>query len=922
MYSRAKCVPYLPPNMTLTIDDLWNAFRPQERLDGCIAFLREAKPAKRELIAKILARELRFRDKTVMAFKPEDLGRHMAARMRLSALADYRAAVLRAWIIAHNRPLLEKFVGRLGVPHNEGMIDGEVDPPTVQHFQAAIAAVASEPQRIVALYLGYLIAFGDETWKNIPAALEAEQKDISAMLQSDDSFIALTADATEAETTKSPEDNESFTTLDNLLIVTVVASAVRQEGALTQDQTLDMVEEFVDLNSTRHRSLFHRGFAHSLLGKDYSFHFPGENVERRLWYVCGVFFGLLRLNKPEQCIELLDENTDLAEELASSTKVPCGSMLLRHLFFPLLKSSKMQLVVKWMDRQIPRLEPEAAMSLLANAHYEGARLLRRGNAAEADMLFELVEELLPDPANEPPSDGKEERENFAANLLVDNGRKRAQVLQLQGDFDAALLRLGGLRQVPEPAARSGAGILADVGLIKGGFRSIANVLPKAAEEHRQALVDALAKGASEFSEAVSQYGRKATNAHFCLGMLALLQGEASGPVQAADHFSQALSGMLKRQQAYEPSGMIDWTRFAHGIALLESLETANFHHASDNLDQALQSRVVFPLWLWQRAMLAASMFGDKSLAERIAERLLENRGEEVLGAILESSAADGHPELRESVLKMLNSQVFPVRDHWRHLVRLLPGALRDDSQQAERILDSLERLAVDNGEFRDQWAHLLSESSNYSPAWASEDAERSMIRIHELSGAFDQARHFLRQAYYRLREDGGEYALQEAERSLDDLKNLPNPCNDLQSLRESLDQVRDDKSSVDSALRALETGHVVKVLYVGGNETQAQYVDQIRTEIKDEFPGVVIDFDLPGWSSSWSDDLTRVVGKLKHADVVVLNSLVRTQFGRGLRKACGSQSPWIACTGRGKQSLANSIRKASIFAAKRTELQR
>ena len=909
--------------MTPTIDDLWSALRPQERLDGCIAFLNTAKAGKRELIAKVLARELRFRDKTVMAFKAEDLGRHMAARMRNSTLANHRKDALRSWLIEHQRPLLAKFVSQLGIPHNDGLIEvDEVTPPSLESFRAAIKAVSSEPQRLVALYLGYLIAFGDETWENIYEAVQTEGRDLTAMLGSDDAGISTAVDVVEAEATKTPEDNESFTTMDNLLIVTAVASAVRQEGALTPDQTLDMVEEFVDLNSTRHRSLFHRGFAHSLLGKEYSFRFPGENIERRLWYVCGVFFGLLRLNQAEQCVTILDENPELASELATSTKVPCGSMLLKHLFFPLLKAGKMQLVVKWMDQQLPRLPSGDAMGLLANAHYEGARLLRRGNAAEADMLFELVEELLPDPTNGPLADDTEEKETLAANLLVDNGRKRAQVLQLQGDFDEALQRLNALLKVPALVERSGAGILADVGLIKGGFRSIANVLPKAAEEHKQALVDALAKGEPEFSDAVSKYGRKATNAHFCLGMLTLLRGDASGTSLPADHFSQALSGMLRRQQAYEPSGMIDWTRFAHGIALLESLDTAHFLHASDSLEQALQSSVVFPLWLWQRVLVAASMFGDKSLAERMAERLLENRGEDVLGAILESSAADGHSELRESAIKMLDSHTIPVRDHWRHLVRLLPGALRDDSQQAERILDSMERLAVENAEFRGQWAKLLSDSANYSPAWVSEDAERSTVRIHELVGAFDDARHLLRQSFYRLREDGGEYALQEAERVLDDLQNLPCPCSDLGSLRESLDQLRDNTSSVDSATRALEKGHVVKVLYVGGNETQAKYVDQIKAEIGSEFPGVVIDFVLPGWSSNWSDDLARVVSQLKHSDVVVLNSMVRTQFGRGLRKACGSQSPWIACTGRGKQSLANSIRKASIFAAKRTELQR
>lgn len=906
--------------MTPTIDDLWNALQPHEKVDSCIAFIRKAERTTRDMIVKVVARELRFREKTVMAFRTEDLAKQMAARIHARLLAEHRDDAIRAWIVEYHRPLLVKFVGSLGVPHKEGMIEGEISSLSILDFQTAIQAVGGECLRVVGIYLGYLLTLDDATWENLAPALEAEGQDIAAMLCSNEVSVASVRDVVCVQEATPQEDNESFTTLDNFLILSVVASAVRQEGALAPDQALDMVEELVDLNSTRHRSLFHRGFAHSLLGTDYSFHFPGENVERRLWYVCGVFFGLLRLNQSERCVKILDENLGLAEELASSTKVPCGSMLLRHLFVPLLKAGRMQLVVKWMGQQTSRLQPEDAMSLIANAHYEGARLLRRGNAAEADLLFEVVEDLISDVANALP-DNEEEGQCFAADLMVENGRKRAQVLQLYGDFDEALRRLESLQKVPGLTDRSGASILADIGLIKGGFRSIASVVPQAAEEHRQALVTALAKGAAEFELSVTHYGRKATNAHYCLGMLALLQGHANGPVLAADHFSCALSGMLKRQQAYEPSGMIDWTRFAHGVSLLESLDPATFLHASDCLQQALQSTVVFPLWIWQRTMVAASMFEDKSLAERIAESLLENRGEMVLEAILESNAADGHPGLRQAVLRILDSRSISVRDHWRHLNRLLAGALRDDCVQAEQILDSLERLAVDNAEFRNQWGVLLSDSTRYSPAWGSDDAERSMIRIHELSGEFDQACHLLRQSYYRLREDGSDYSLQEAERVLDDLENLPNACGDVRILREALERTRNDTSCADTALRSLQNGHVINVLYVGGNETQAQYVDQIKAEIGSEFSGVSIDFELPGWSSSWNDDLSRVINKLGRFDVVVLNSMVRTQFGRGLRRACGSHSPWVACTGRGKQSLAHSIRKAAIFAAKRIGTQ-
>lgn len=908
--------------MKPSIDQLWNALRPNEREQACQAFAKNLDDELKARICRTLAVALRFREKTLQTMSPERLGTQIAIRIKQPFLSAYRDDAIKAWLIAHHRPLLERFVSALGVEHDHGLITTDVPPPSVESFQTALCSMPGDSKRVVALYLGYLLAFGDGLWANLAPAMEAEGRDLTEMLVSDDPMQALgepqASPLPQDEAAAQAEDNQAFTTLDNLLIVTAVASAFGQLGALSADQTTDLIEEVVELNSGRPRSLFHRGFMHALFDRDFNFHFPGENAERRLWYACGVMFGLLRRHDSDRCIKILDDNPDLAEGLAMTTAVPCGSMLLKHLFSPLLNAGKVTLLTRWMKKQIPRVAPEDALELLANAHYRGASMFRRGNVAEADLLFEIVEQYLP----EVPIEVDEEEESPVLSIMADNSRKRAQVLQLQGDFQRAAQRLDELLKIDTLNAHSVPAMLCDLGLIEGGFRSIASVLPGPDEGHVEALVEALGKGRDRFAAAIEKHGRDATNAHFCLGILSLLQGGLDGASTAGNHFSTALSGMLRREKAYESSGMIDWTRFALGVALLESLEPANFPQASDSIDHALKSPMIFPLWLWRRALVSAGMFADKSLVESIAARLLATRGDATLESLLASNASDASPELRESILQMLEQSSMPVRDQWNHLKAMLPGALKDDNQQAERILDSLERLAVDNREFSSSWCALMANSQHYSPAWRSEDAERSLLRMHELIGDFECARQLLRQLFYRLRESAEDHHLLEAEIVLDDLKNLPNPCEDLDCLRQSLDQLKDDHAQGEAAHEALLNGCVVRVLYVGGNETQAQYVDAILREVCEEYPGVTIEFDFPGWSSTWNRDLARVKGKLPQNDVVVINTLVRTQFGRGLRAACGSSSPWLPCTGRGCAALTNSIKKAALFAAKRAAISR
>ena len=86
-----------------------------------------------------------------------------------------------------------------------------------------------------------------------------------------------------------PQDDTppTFTTLDQVLIRSVIASVAEVHGALTPDKVEDLVEEVVQLNLERHQSYFHRGFLAVLLGRPLELDFPEASDVRR-----GIMMGI------------------------------------------------------------------------------------------------------------------------------------------------------------------------------------------------------------------------------------------------------------------------------------------------------------------------------------------------------------------------------------------------------------------------------------------------------------------------------------------------------------------------------------------------------------------------------------------------------------------------------------------------------
>jgi hypothetical protein len=377
--------------------------------------------------------------------------------------------------------------------------------------------------------------------------------------------------------------------------------------------------------------------------------------------------------------------------------------------------------------------------------------------------------------------------------------------------------------------------------------------------------------------------------------------------------------MLDNEEAYENGNLLPWAAACLGLAFLESADAASYQRAADLTRQALDSEVIFPLELWERFLRASVLFDDTSLATEVAERLLELRGDEACIPIRASGVLESSEELRSRFMTIRDSGKLPIEERWQDAKAVLLGAMEGHSwNQAEGALDRLEELAASDSGRRPGFIELLRSRDSWSPVWEEEDVENVLARFHELDGRNAEASEILQRRFHKRKTGGAPHELEEAEQLLGQIRALAPDHIDLDSLATQLEAARevfeDEEAQCEAESRLLD-GRKVSLIYIGGNETQARYEEGITERLAKEWPGVEVVFHFPGWGSQWATLLDTLEPRIKSADAVVLSDLVRTNCGRHVRRMCDGDTPWFACTGRGRKSIEGSLRQAALWAA-------
>jgi hypothetical protein len=144
---------------------LWRLMPTDQRASAATAFFRDEQAALEQAEAvALIARQIKFRPKSVLSLTTEKKARHLATMAQVSDLLAARLLV--AYHLEHQRPMMGAFLDALGIAHEDGLIkDESPKAPDAETLEKGVTALMSTfPKPDVTRYFWTLLWQDPETW--------------------------------------------------------------------------------------------------------------------------------------------------------------------------------------------------------------------------------------------------------------------------------------------------------------------------------------------------------------------------------------------------------------------------------------------------------------------------------------------------------------------------------------------------------------------------------------------------------------------------------------------------------------------------------------------------------------------------------------------------------------------------------------
>ncbi|HIO66515.1 MAG TPA: hypothetical protein EYN40_07475 [Planctomycetes bacterium] len=855
-----------------------------------------------------MARMKNFRPKTMMQLNSDSWRKLLVSCWKKIPLEDVGKLLVRV----HSEKRENDVTGLyrlLGVEHDGIKLSNEDDPNLeppdfVAVWDEYIDMVGEDRARIV---LTTISVAGVKSWRHnastvmssildqqmsplvIPAASEGvddlESWDGAAIVKA----VSLPDSESEVpeQSTVEPEfiDYPDFSTMDKVLIRTIVSSANQTDSCLDAGEVLDLVIELQSLNDGRTRSWFHPGFVCSLQDREFEARGAGENDARRAWWLCGYLMGKLRQSTPENAYQQLhqldpaDANLILNPGVSGNTSLGGAVMISQELFLTALDNGDHEQTINWLAGHGPHLPQKFIPSVMA-----WVRSSADGTADIKDTCVRLLENcmiIIEDLAVEvrPPASYLDEILRHLLPLLLEEGKFGAVARQIE--------------KAKEMGVHLRAENRALAALMHLGIEGPEQLRLPRKKQTLSTYLERLGSQSDSFSKAAREGSATGT-----LAMAQLLLSEndldeksRSDAIDLIHQHRSSLENVRGRQQ------MTQQFRLVQSVLELRNIRTGSGNAACDRLLRLLNEGVEAPSDLLRECLETAALL-DLSGTQKLAEYHLEHADPAEIARIPVEELGSRSHGLLELFCKRVKSSGLRKNEIWKVWKQILGAALNsteDERAIAEEAIDSLEELALNSGGEHDEGL-LDVFNQDLSPIWEEEDIAGARARLHEIAGnREDECAQLRRLAEIKLRK-GDE----DASGVISRLRELNYDAGELESCEARLPQ-----GEIAEVEATALTG---TILCVGGNETQKRYEDQIRQNIGASHPDLRLEFEYPGWSSNWHISLSRIEEKLNRFDGVVILKLVRTQFGRNLRKSIGEEGKiWQACTGHGRDYIQRMI---------------
>jgi hypothetical protein len=666
----------------------------------------------------------------------------------------------------------------------------------------------------------------------------------------------------------------NFAALDKLLIRAINESAGDINGALSPDEMERAIHQLLRLNSEMPSYFFHLGYFHGLRNVRFSVEKHQSNLGQA-WAYYGYLVGLWR------------ENSELVTDSFSSHKRHWQQLLslpvellepIFHLTPVFAQREAFQHIAELIEHvPMPQLPfAEHQQSVPHQIYAIAADLVRRGEST--DVADRILQEL----SRQLHAAGIE-RDLYARCL-----RKRGQYLRRKRRFAQASELFDQAIAVNEFSEVSQT--YADIGLTNAKYTALDSILPGDDKEQNRMIKVALESQRVHFVAALQVPNADYTNAQFILGILELANHQYAA---AYEYLNEARQGMERQLEAYKARDLYDWVVFLRLRAWTHKPVADDIAAIHKDVNYIILSEVLFPISHWLDIYHNLARI-DATVARDVMQHLFNYRDLDLytictVEEVMRYSSTIWHRYFHSEQFVRLS-----VQQRYDHYINAMQIAVANENDQAcEYILDLLEMNAVSNSEFAQLMIKFIDDNySIFVQMWGETDTLETQIQLLFVTGKHDLALPLLPKLCNIYI---GQKAMPRARAIFEWMKQLRHPAfKDYQPFFAEV--------AVHTIIQ-----RPCRVLYVGGNETQQSFKEQIDERLKDSHPYIAVTWELIGWKSNWDKDAERIEREIPQHDLVVLSPYVRTLFGRHIRSISKN---WRSSTGKGQGRIFNDIVEA------------
>lgn len=538
---------------------------------------------------------------------------------------------------------------------------------------------------------------------------------------------------------------------------------------------------------------------------------------------------------------------------------------------------------------IARLET-AASTLAKSDPIAAAGLLRAGD----DMLTSWTPAVAPTDLAAV--------ESAAAGLAVE----RAVCQRLVGDFRGARSILDRVDPRAVTAERRSR-LFEEVALVKCEVASLESIRFASSTAEREVARERFARAAADIEAAVAS--GSALVAPVLRAALAAADGKPRAAVADLLAACTALAEASDAQSRY--SDLRSRLEFQLGLNELCLLEPGTDEAAVARIEAALAAGHQPPIGDLSTIAVALDAHGSPRTVEAVTHVLALEPSDHTAIEMLIALARRGAPGAGRAAWERASDERLPRRTRFD----LLDGALTaaeaclGDQLDLEQLVDDLERVVAKaaDPELDDRWAMRLGGDDALRSALGPDALDLVRLQVLRRSGNTDGAVAVARQLFHRSL--AGHVEGVDAEDLLELLGDQGATHDEVARLRRLL-PTRAAPTTTSDVVTPRE--EAVRVLFVGGNETQVRARSAVEAAIAATYGATVtVEWFAPGWGSNWADAAGEIESRFGHSDVLVLMTFVRTTLGRRLRRSAGeARLPWVACTGHGRASMERAIDRA------------